>query len=75
MGWCSATVIFDKVAAFVLASTSSEEDQYQVLLTLADALEDNDWDCQSDSAYYNHPLVQRIMNELHPDWADYEEDE
>lgn len=72
MGWCSATDIFDAVAEFVLSTDKPEQDQVDVLKVLADALEDQDWDCQDDSDYREHPIVKRVMRELHPDWIEEE---
>lgn len=71
MGWCSATTVFDAVAAFVLTATSDEQSKVDVLTTLARALEDADWDCQRDSHYYDDPIVQRVFRELHPRWFEH----
>lgn len=69
MGWCGeATRVFDTVAEFVLKSTATDSEKTAVLKTLIEALEDEDWDCQNDSDYIDHPLVDGIMRELHPDW-------
>lgn len=69
MGWCSATLIFDNVCDALLKEDkkpTTEETLKQLIL----ALEDGDWDCQSDSDYYNHPIVQKLMKEIHPSWFD-----
>jgi len=68
MGWCSGTEIFDKVAWALL--DKEPKHLKEVLGLLIDALEDSDWDCQQDSDYWDHPVVQEIMRELHPDWFD-----
>ncbi len=68
MGWCSGTGIFDAMASVLL--DGQEHDKKAVLKSLWDILEDSDWDCQSESVYYDHPLVQEIIHELHPDWDD-----
>jgi len=68
MGWCSGTEVFDSVAGYVLDSNLTGEQKYDVLRQLANALEWQDWDCQSDSMYWDHPIVQRIFRELHPSW-------
>lgn len=70
MGWCSATRIFDSVAGVLL--DDKDIDKKEALETLIAALEDGDWDCQGDSDYYDHPLVQEIFKELHPNWFDEE---
>lgn len=74
MGWCSGTEIFDAVAKYVVSTDQPEDVQVNLLLTLADAMEDMDWDCQQDSAYYDHPIVQKVMRSLHPDWFDDEDE-
>ena len=70
MGWCSGTEIFDQIAAIILSDKPL--DKKATLKTVIKSLEDGDWDCQQDSAYYDHPLVQEAMKELHPHW--FEED-
>lgn len=64
MGWCSATIIFDKVVGALL----DDKDKKEAIKALIEALEDNDWDCQSDSDYFDHPLIKEIFKELHPSW-------
>lgn len=66
MGWCSATVIFDSVCGALLSETE------ETIRALVAALEDGDWDCQQDSDYWSHPIVRKVMKELHPDW-DFED--
>lgn len=66
MGWCSATIIFDQIAAALL--DDKPMDKRAALKALIEALEDGDWDCQQDSEYWEHPLVQEIMRERHPRW-------
>lgn len=70
MGWCSGTEIFDKVAGAILNSKLSESDQYDILYILADSLGDMDWDCQSESGYWDHPTVQKVFEDLYPEWFD-----
>lgn len=70
MGWCSATDIFDPVAAFVLSTDRPDAEKRAVLEILIGALEEGDWDCQQDSAYYDNPIVQQIMRDTHPRWFD-----
>ena len=70
MGWCSATVIFDNVCDGLLAD--KPQTQEETIMALAVALEDGDWDCQQDSAYWDHPVVQKVMRELHPGWFEDE---
>lgn len=70
MGWCSATRIFDSVAGVLL--DDGVKDTEEVLTQLIAVLEDGDWDCQTDSQYYEHPIVQEIMKDLHPRWFEEE---
>lgn len=73
MGWASAVEIFDVVAGALL--DKKEVDKKSVLKTLIETLEDGDWDTQEDSEYYNHPVVREVMEELHPEWFNKEEEE
>lgn len=62
MGWCSATLIFDNVCDALLAD--KPQDVKSTIRALAAALEDGDWDCQQDSAYWDHPIVREVMRDL-----------
>lgn len=73
MGWCSGTTIFDEVTAKVLKSDASEKDKFDIIFELASSLSDYDWDCESDSEYWDHPIVHAVMQALHPHW-DWEEE-
>lgn len=66
MGWCSATEVFDTIASALLDGQIFDEKE--VLKTLAVALRDADWDCEMDSDYWDHPVIQEIFRELEPDW-------
>ena len=66
MGWCSGTRIFDAVCEGLLAE--QPKDKKEALRELIVALEDGDWDCQSESKFWDNPLVQEVMRELHPRW-------
>lgn len=71
MGFCSGTEIFDPVADDILHIPSfhmGDKEKKRVIRVLIEALESHDWDCQSDSRHYNHPLVYEVFRELHPDW-------
>lgn len=72
MGRCSATEVFDPVTGFILAYDLPDAVKLDLIKKLVDTLENYDWDCQSDSDYYEHPLVRQAMRELHPDddWDD-----
>lgn len=68
MGWCSGTEIFDRMTQFILKTSMSDEEKYEAIHALAESLEDQDWDCQSDSDYSDEPIVERVFKALHPDW-------
>ena len=71
MGWCSATRILDTIVGALL--DDKPVDKRAVIEHLISVLEDNDWDCQQDSAYWDHPLVRSIFKERRPDWFEDEE--
>jgi hypothetical protein len=73
MGWCSGTSVFDDVAGFVLSTNKGDDEKYTLLVKVAAALEQEDWDCQSDSSYYYNAIVMRVWRKLHPDWFEDEE--
>lgn len=73
MGWCSATGIFDAVAAELLSDT--ELDKRALLRKLINTLEDMDWDCQAESVYWNHPMVRSIFKELDPELFEDEDED
>lgn len=70
MGWCSATEIFDTVVGALI---EDEPDKVTTVKHLINVLEDGDWDCQQDSAFFHHPVVVKCFRELHPDWFDEDE--
>lgn len=70
MGWCSGTRIFDAVCDGLLSD--EPKSKHEQLTDLITALEDGDWDCQQDSIFWDHPMVQAAMRELHPSWFDDE---
>lgn len=67
MGWCSGgTHVFDEMCGAILSE--EHPDKKQVLIALIDALHGNDWDCEPDSKYWDHPLVREIFKEKYPNW-------
>lgn len=84
MGWCSATEIFDCAAegwleAIKLYPNANEMNpEFEKFLIQAKTalkniiqkLENDDWDCQSDSAYFSHPFIHEIFVELDDRWKD-----
>lgn len=72
MGWCSGTPIFDRVAEKILLTELSDDQKEELIFTLADAMADQDWDCEGDSKYWDHPLVRKAFKRV---WPYIEEDE
>ena len=66
MGWCSATSIFDKILDQVLSKKKQSREKF--IESLINTLEDNDWDCQQESEYWDHPIVRKVFEKLHPEW-------
>ena len=74
MGWCSATGIFDDICSAIFDKDGYIEIE-DVIKTLIEVLELNDWDCQTDSEFYDHPVVNKVLRALHPEWFEKEDDE
>lgn len=74
MGFCGTpTHIFDAVVNHLVEhSTATDEENRLLIKVLAEVLESEDWDCQFDSDYYDHPLVSAVFKEMHPEWDDEE---
>ena len=37
---------------------------------MINTLQNMDWDCERDSAYWDHPLVKEVFHEEYPEWFD-----
>ena len=70
MGWCSGTEIFDEVCSILLSPKPI--DTHEALVKVIKCLEDGDWDCQSDSKFWDHSQVISAMQEVHPSWFEEE---
>lgn len=70
MGWATGSQVFDDIMAEVLSRKPLTKER--VIRAVIAALEGADWDTQSDSAYYDHDLVQGELRKLHPE--DFEEE-
>lgn len=62
MGWCSGTIIFDRVCDALLSN--KKVDKAALLETLIEALKDMDWDCEGDSEYLHDPFVKAAFINL-----------
>ena len=65
MGWCSGTETFDVAVEMVLDETLALGQKIEKLIKAWWA---NDWDCEGDSQYWNHPVVRPVFQRLAPDW-------
>ena len=70
MGWNRGTDVFDPVAKAILGLNMSYIRKEYVIEVLINALEELDWDTPDESEWIDHPLVQRVMLRLHPDWKE-----
>lgn len=68
MGWSTGTSIFDAVVRQVLALNVDDDEKKMVIIPLIEALTDQDWDGESESDYWDHPLVRACFKEVLPDW-------
>lgn len=60
MGWSSGHKVFDAVVGPLLAGKPKAE----IIKALMVALEENDWDSQGESQYFEHPIVQKVYRNL-----------
>jgi len=69
VGWCSGTEVIDKIMDEVLESSAIDDSTYRrnIIAVTIKALWDHDWDCESDSEYFDHPLVHDVLLELDPE--------
>lgn len=61
MGWCSGTDVFDSIVSELL---KKKPNRLEIIKALIKALWYQDWDCELDSCYYDHPLVRKAFKEL-----------
>lgn len=72
MGWCSGTDLFDSVIEVILDDDLPYKEQVDDIAKIIEYFEDNDWDCQDDSSYYDFPIVKDAFKKVHPDWFEDE---
>lgn len=70
MGWCSGTNVFDAICDIVLSE--KPVDKKAVVKHIIRVLQDMDWDCESDSNYWEHPVVREVFREINPEWFEEE---
>lgn len=66
MGWCSGTDLFDEAIYCIL--NKDNLDKKELVKKLIEAFQDKDWDCEGDSGYYDHPIVNAAFKEMFPEW-------
>lgn len=62
MGWCGGTEIFDMIFETLFYGPSNFK---ETLKSVIEKLEDMDWDCQDESKYWDYPILQEAIKELH----------
>jgi hypothetical protein len=72
MGWSSGADVFDSVVSSFIKSNISRKIKLEIIISLIEALEDKDWDCQLESKYITDSTVMAAFRKVHPDW--FEED-
>lgn len=61
MGWCGGTDVFDPVVKQVLSTDLPDQKKHDIILALINALFDQDYDCESESVYWKHPLIRKVL--------------
>lgn len=75
MGWSSGTSIFDKMVVSLRNDIGlPAETQEEILYTLAEAMENCDWDGLGDIPIGEDPVLDKVMERLHPEWFEEEEE-
>lgn len=66
MGFSRGTEVFDAVVEDLLDSSLNDTEIESVLLSLARQLSALDWDTESESSYFDNPVVQRVFRTVWP---------
>lgn len=74
MGWSSATEIFDAVVDGILSTKATDIEKKVVIKILIRELLSKDWDCESESDFFNHPLVKECFIEIDKRYVEYYEE-
>jgi hypothetical protein len=80
MGWASAVEIFDLVVGKIIdVKGMSDNDKSDVIVTLYEALRDNDWDTFGESEFYENPLVKKSIKQWEEDnmvsYSEYDDED
>ena len=68
MGWHFDMCAFYPVVKAVLEQDAPKEQKIDVIKSLITALQDADWDCETDTDYLKHQWVRRAFKETCPSW-------
>jgi len=63
MGWCSGTETFDAAMDMIFNEEKSLKEKVRELIKTWQGM---DWDCEGESAYWDHPLFREIWQEMYP---------
>jgi hypothetical protein len=66
MGWCSGTDLFDKVMDALFKADTIDKERFIEELILS--FQNQDWDCEQDSEYWEHPVVNKVFRKMYPEW-------
>jgi hypothetical protein len=72
LGWCSGTRIFDTIVSDLRSQNIPQDKFYHIVWNLICELEDMDWDCQSESDYWEDEEVRGIFKQMNPAWFEDE---
>lgn len=61
MGWASGQDIFDPITKEILKLNIPKDTKARILAKFIDLLKDQDWDTESDSDYWDHPVVGKLL--------------
>lgn len=71
MGWCSGTEVFDLVyKSYLDLSIVDTVKLVKMVEELIKILDENDWDCHSDSIYWNDAVVVQARHNINPELVD-----
>jgi len=73
MGWCSGTRAFDASIEAAIDAGVKGAKLIDFAVHVMGVLEDMDWDCHSESDYYDHPTIRLAFQQVHPGWYDDDE--
>jgi hypothetical protein len=72
MGWASGSRVMSEIIAAIQPHLPDENARKEVYKILIKVFEDDDWDTQ-DECEGEDPAFDAAMQELHPDWYEYDE--